>query len=156
MSWCLLDQSHQQFLILGESQNGVRAIKLAAQLNLSVIPMDVHLRQLAGIGTTEPILPVNLEAKVLILIIFGVEQYIYRAVSEGASGFRLKSSEPEELLGAVLAVAEGAAPLSPRVARLVLTEAAAKGHMTAIMLKLGARNRVDAALTAYRAEIVSP
>jgi DNA-binding NarL/FixJ family response regulator len=28
--------------------------------------------------------------------------------------------------------------------------------MTAIMLKLGARNRVDAALTAYRAEIVSP
>lgn len=145
----------------------------------------------------------NLETKVLILIIFGVEQYIYRAMSRGASGFRLKSSEPEELLGAVHAVAEDAAALSPRIARrvidklrgidtaslnqaqglvqsvtarerevlalvgasltnaeiaarLVLTKATVKGHMTAIMLKLGARNRVDAALTAYRAGIVSP
>ncbi|MGP9651320.1 response regulator [Glutamicibacter sp. AOP38-B1-38] len=189
--------------IIGEAENGVRAIELAERLAPSVILMDIRMPQLDGLGAMEAILGQAPEAKVLILTTFGEEDYIDRAMSGGACGFLLKSSGPEELLGAVHAVAEGAAALSPRIARrvidkvrgidtaslararslvqaltvrerevlalvgasltnaeiaarLVLTEATVKGHMTAILLKLGARNRVDAALIAYRAGLVHP
>lgn len=194
--------SDPKISIIGEAENGVRAIELAQRLAPSVILMDIRMPQLDGLGSMESILQVNPEAKVLILTTFGEEEYIDRAMSQGAAGFMLKSSGPVELLGAVHAVAEGAAALSPRIARrvidkvrgidtnamnrprslthgltsrerevlalvgasltnaeiaarLVLTEATVKGHMTSIMLKLGARNRVDAALIAYRAGIVS-
>lgn len=189
--------------IIGEAENGVRAIELAERLAPSVILMDIRMPQLDGLGAMEAILAHAPEAKVLILTTFGEEDYIDRAMSGGACGFMLKSSGPEELLGAIHAVAEGAAALSPRIARrvidkvrgidtaslararslvqgltvrerevlalvgasltnaeiaarLVLTEATVKGHMTAILLKLGARNRVDAALIAYRAGVVHP
>ncbi|PQZ99165.1 DNA-binding response regulator [Arthrobacter sp. MYb229] len=189
--------------IIGEAENGARAIELAERLAPSVILMDIRMPQLDGLGALEAILAQAPEAKVLILTTFGEEDYIDRAMSGGACGFMLKSSGPEELLGAIHAVAEGAAALSPRIARrvidkvrgidtaslarartlvqgltvrerevlalvgssltnaeiaarLVLTEATVKGHMTAILLKLGARNRVDAALIAYRAGVVHP
>lgn len=194
--------SDQQISIIGEADNGVRAIELAKRLNPAVIVMDIRMPQLDGLGAMEGILQGNPEAKVLILTTFGEEEYIDRAMTGGAAGFMLKSSGPDELLGAVHAVAEGAAALSPRIARrvidkvrginaashsqakelvheltpreqqvlalvgasltnaeiaiqLVLSEATVKGHMTAVLLKLGARNRVDAALIAYRAGIVS-
>lgn len=194
--------SDQQISIIDEAENGVRAIELAKRLNPAVILMDIRMPQLDGLGAMEGILQGNPEAKVLILTTFGEEEYIDRAMTGGASGFMLKSSGPDELLGAVHAVAEGAAALSPRIARRVidkvrgintashsqakglvqeltpreqqvlalvgasltnaeiavrlgLTEATVKGHMTAVLLKLGARNRVDAALIAYRAGIVS-
>ncbi|MFJ5108298.1 MULTISPECIES: response regulator [unclassified Glutamicibacter] len=190
-------------LIAGEAENGVRAIELAARLDPSVILMDIRMPQLDGLGAMEAILGQAPETKVLVLTTFGEEEYIDRAISGGACGFMLKSSGPEELLGAIHAVAEGAAALSPRIARrvidkvrgidtaaqsrarslvhgltvrerevlalvgqslsnaeiaarLVLTEATVKGHMTAILLKLGARNRVEAALIAYQGGIVTP
>ncbi|PRB72775.1 DNA-binding response regulator [Arthrobacter sp. MYb213] len=194
--------SDQQISIIGEAENGVRALELVERLNPVVILMDIRMPQLDGLGAMEAILQVNPEAKVLILTTFGEEDYIDRAMTGGAAGFMLKSSGPEELLGAVHAVAEGAAALSPRIARrvidkvrsidsaslaaakelvqgltpreqevlslvgasftnaeiaarLVLTEATVKGHMTAVLLKLKARNRVDAALIAYKAGIVT-
>lgn len=187
--------------IAAEAENGLRAVELARRLEPAVILMDIRMPQLDGLGAMEQILDRDPQAKVLILTTFGEEEYIDRAMSGGAAGFMLKSSGPEELINAVLAVAEGAAALSPRIAkrvidkvrgidtaslsaaqsairgltarerevlglvgasltnaeiaaRLFLTEATVKGHMTSIMLKVGARNRVDAALIAYRAGIV--
>jgi Response regulator containing a CheY-like receiver domain and an HTH DNA-binding domain len=194
--------SDQRLSIIAEAENGVRAIELAKRMNPAVILMDIRMPQLDGLSAMEAILQGNPVAKVLILTTFGEEEYIDRAMTGGAAGFMLKSSGPEELLSAVHAVAEGAAVLSPRIARrvidkvrgintaslsrakelvqeltpreqevlalvgasltnaeiavrLLLTEATVKGHMTAVLLKLGARNRVDAALIAYRAGIVN-
>lgn len=188
--------------ILGEADNGVRAIELAARLQPQVIMMDIRMPQLDGLGAMQRVLAEDPDAKVLILTTFGEEEYIDRAMAGGASGFMLKSSGPEELIGAVHSVADGAAALSPRIAKrlvdkirsldhgrrteaasmiaeltprerdvlslvgagdsnaeiaeeLVLTAATVKGHMTSIMLKLGVRNRVEAALIAYQSGIVS-
>ena len=188
--------------ILGEADNGVRAIELAARLQPQVIMMDIRMPQLDGLGAMQRVLAENPDAKVLILTTFGEEEYIDRAMAGGASGFMLKSSGPEELIGAVHSVADGAAALSPRIAKrlvdkfrsldhgrrteaasmiaeltprerdvlslvgagdsnaeiaeeLVLTAATVKGHMTSIMLKLGVRNRVEAALIAYQSGMVS-
>ena len=195
--------SDQRIAIIGEAENGHRAIELSQRLEPQVILMDIRMPQLDGLSAMEAILEQDPEARVLILTTFGEEDYIDRAMSGGAAGFLLKSSGPQELVGGVLAVAEGAAALSPRIAkrvidklrgidtsaasraqtrisslssreqdvlalvgaglsnaeiagRLFLTEATVKGHMTSIMLKIGARNRVEAALVAYQGGIVSP
>lgn len=195
--------SDQRITIIGEAENGHRAIELSQRLEPHVILMDIRMPQLDGLSAMEAILEQDPEARVLILTTFGEEDYIDHAMSGGAAGFLLKSSGPEELVGGVLAVAAGAAALSPRIAkrvidklrgidtsaasraqsrisylssrehdvmalvgaglsnaeiasRLFLTEATVKGHMTSIMLKVGARNRVEAALIAYQAGIVSP
>ena len=63
-----------------------------------------------------------LDTRVIILTMFGLDEYIYESLRAGASGFLLKDAPPEELLAAVEVVARGDALLSPAVTRQVIEE----------------------------------
>lgn len=114
--------------ILGEAENGLRAIELASRLQPEVIMMDIRMPQLDGLGAMERILAESATAKVLILTTFGEEEYIDGAMSVGAAGFMLKSSDPEELIRGVYSVADGAAALSPRIAKRLVDKFRSVDH----------------------------
>jgi len=59
-------------------------------------------------------------AGVLVLTTFGEDAHVTRALGEGASGFVLKTGDPQEIIAGVRAVAAGAAYLSPLITRRVL------------------------------------
>jgi DNA-binding NarL/FixJ family response regulator len=66
------------------------------------------------------------DVRVVMLTTFDLDEYIFEAVREGASGFLVKDTEPVELLRAVRVVASGEALLSPRVTRQLIGEFATR------------------------------
>ncbi len=88
--------------------------------------MDVQMPVMDGIDATRQVVAEDL-AKVLILTTFDRDDYVFDALSAGASGFLLKNAEPDQLVDAVRAVGHGHALLAPEVTRRVI-ERMARGR----------------------------
>jgi RNA polymerase sigma factor (sigma-70 family) len=85
-----------------------------------VVLMDVRMPDLDGISATREVLAAFPEVKVVILTTFEQDDYIFGALSAGASGFLLKRTAPEDLLAAIHTIAAGDSLLSPSVTSRVI------------------------------------
>ncbi len=114
--------------VLGEAGNGAEAVALVREHHPDVVLMDIRMPVLDGIEATRAITtdPDTAGARVLILTTFDLDDYVYRALRAGASGFLLKDTAPEELLSAIRTLAAGDALLSPGITRRLIREFAAR------------------------------
>jgi DNA-binding NarL/FixJ family response regulator len=87
-----------------------------------VVLMDIGLEGMSGLEATSLLVEKYPKVKVLILTIFEEEEKILKAIENGASGYILKNSRPEELVSQIKAVHAGGAPVSPSVAKVLLKE----------------------------------
>ena len=164
--------------------------------------MDIRMPRMDGLAAAAEIRRVAPGTAVVMLTTFGEDEYVSRALGDGASGFLLKAGDPRELITGVHAVADGGAFLSPKVARMViaqfgggrvarrtaaearvaeltererdvlaligaglsnadiaarlfLVEGTVKSYVSAILGRLGMRNRVQAAILAYEAGLAT-
>jgi DNA-binding NarL/FixJ family response regulator len=108
--------------VVAEAQNGLEAVEKAARFNPTVVLMDIRMPELDGLEATRRILAADPAARVLILTTFDLDEYIYEALSAGASGFVLKDDPPEQLIAAIRTVAAGEALLSPAVTKRVISQ----------------------------------
>ncbi len=106
--------------VVGEAGDGRAAIQQARALRPDVVLMDVRMPDLDGIAATGEVLAASPEVKVAILTTFEQDDYIFGALSAGASGFLLKRTKPEELIAAIHTLAAGDSLLSPSVTRRVI------------------------------------
>jgi DNA-binding NarL/FixJ family response regulator len=106
--------------VVGEAADGRAAIEQVRALDPQLVLMDVRMPSLDGIGATRELLAVSPTVKVVILTTFEQDDYIFGALSAGASGFLLKRTDPETLLAAIQTVAAGDSLLSPSVTRTVI------------------------------------
>jgi RNA polymerase sigma factor (sigma-70 family) len=106
--------------VVGEAVDGRDAVGRVGRLRPDVVLMDVRMPRLDGIAATRAIADAAPAARVLILTTFEEDDYIFGALSAGASGFLLKRSRPEELIAAIHTVAAGEALLAPSVTRRVV------------------------------------
>lgn len=93
--------------LLGEAANGQEAVDLAKRLQPDVVLMDLLMPEKDGPQATREILAENPKIRVLVLSSLGEDSQILRAIKNGASGYILKETQPEELLQAVRQVFEG-------------------------------------------------
>jgi DNA-binding NarL/FixJ family response regulator len=100
--------------IVGQAADGAQAVDLLRTTPADVVLMDVQMPVLDGIAATERIVAAG-GAKVIILTTFDREDYLFAALRAGASGFLLKNADPDDLVAAIRAVADGHALLSPEV-----------------------------------------
>ncbi|MFF4898297.1 response regulator [Streptomyces sp. NPDC001068] len=114
--------------VAGECGDGQAAVDLAGRLCPDVVVMDVRMpvldgieatRRLAGAGVPHPV-------KVLVVTTFNLDEYVYKALRAGASGFLLKDAPPDRLLHGIRTVATGAALLDPDVTRRLVGRYAAR------------------------------
>lgn len=114
--------------VVGEADNGLRAIELVPELAPDVILMDIRMPEVDGLEATRRILAEGGDdgPRVLVLTTFDADEYVYEALRVGASGFLLKDTDPEQLLEGVRVVASGEALLSPSVTRRLIREFAAR------------------------------
>ena len=109
--------------VVGEAEDGRRAVAMAQELKPQVVLMDIHMPGLNGTEATRQIKEQNPEIKVLVLSMYAQKQYVMAVLKAGASGFLQKNCSLKELLEAVVQVAGGKSYLSPEVAGLVIDQA---------------------------------
>ncbi|MFJ8016989.1 response regulator [Streptomyces sp. NPDC096339] len=186
--------------VVAEAGDGNEALALTRRHRPDVVLLDIQMPGLDGLTAVARLRREPVTVGVIMLTTFGQDEYITRALEEGADGFLLKADDPRELLNGVRAVGAGGAYLSPRVAarviaglrahrtahphrsldrltarerevlaglasglsnaeiasRLHLVEGTVKAHVSAVLTKLGARNRVEAAVAAHEAGLTLP
>jgi DNA-binding NarL/FixJ family response regulator len=108
--------------VVAEASDGLEAVEKAARFDPTVVLMDIRMPELDGIEATRRILAADSGARILVLTTFDLDEYVYGALSAGASGFVLKDDPPEQLISAIRTVAAGEALLSPAVTRRVIRE----------------------------------
>jgi DNA-binding NarL/FixJ family response regulator len=106
--------------VVGEAGDGRDALYRTRLLQPDVVLMDVRMPDLDGISATQKVLADLPEVKVVILTTFEQDDYIFGALSAGASGFLLKRTAPEELVAAIHTIAAGDSLLSPSVTSRVI------------------------------------
>ncbi|WP_328562679.1 response regulator transcription factor [Streptomyces coelicoflavus] len=106
--------------VVAEASDGREAVELVLRHRPDVALLDVQMPHLDGLDASSAILRSGTGTAVIIFTTFGNDEYISRALGEGASGFLLKSGDPRDLIAGVRAVADGAAYLSPQAAHHVI------------------------------------
>jgi DNA-binding NarL/FixJ family response regulator len=108
--------------VVGEAADGKAALAEARRLDPDVVLMDVRMPELDGIEATARLAQSGLRARVLVLTTFDLDEYVYRALRSGASGFLLKDATREQLVGAVRTIAAGDALLAPSITRRLIED----------------------------------
>ncbi len=106
--------------VVAEAANGYEAGERIRLIQPDVVLMDVRMPNMDGIAATRKITSAVPHTKVLILTTFEDDEYVFGALSAGASGFLLKRTQPEQLIAAIHTVAAGDSLLSPSVTRTVI------------------------------------
>jgi DNA-binding NarL/FixJ family response regulator len=106
--------------VVGEAGDGHAAVRMVADLAPDVVLMDVRMPGLDGIDATRQITSDGGRTRVVMLTTFDMDEYVYEALSAGASGFLLKDVQPELLVAGIHAVHEGESLLAPAVTRRMI------------------------------------
>jgi DNA-binding NarL/FixJ family response regulator len=108
--------------VVGEAADGVEAVAATRRLQPEVVLMDIRMPNLDGLQATKQLLAAGSASRVVILTTFDLDEYVYQALTAGASGFLLKNAPPEQLISAVRVVAAGDALLAPSITRRVIQQ----------------------------------
>ncbi|RYU15661.1 response regulator transcription factor [Nocardioides iriomotensis] len=144
----LIFEAERDLTVVGQAGTGREALDVVAETDPDVVIMDVRMPDMDGVEATGRLVG-DRDAKtdgadgahgaggadgrprVLVLTTFEDQDYLYRALRAGASGFLLKRAKPEELVHGVRVVASGTSLVLPDLTRRLIADhqpaAAARG-----------------------------
>ena len=105
--------------VVGEAENGLRGVELAAELVPDVILMDIFMPQLDGIGAIARIKAAQPGVQIVALTSFIEEEKVLAALESGASGFILKDADADDVAAAIRAAHNDEVHLDPAAARIL-------------------------------------
>jgi DNA-binding NarL/FixJ family response regulator len=103
--------------VVAEAADGKEAIAATLSHRPDVVLMDIRMPEMDGLEATRRILAARADVRIIMLTTFDLDQYVYAALTAGASGFLLKDVSPEHLIAAVRLVRRGDALLAPSITR---------------------------------------
>jgi DNA-binding NarL/FixJ family response regulator len=108
--------------LVGQAGDGREGIALLRRTRPDVVLCDIRMPVLDGLGLLAGVVadPELSDVRVVMLTTFELDEYVFEALRQGASGFLLKDAEPARLLDAIRAVAAGGSLLAPSVTRRVI------------------------------------
>jgi DNA-binding NarL/FixJ family response regulator len=110
--------------VVGEAHDGAAGVEAVMRCRPDVVLMDLRMPGVDGLTAIERITQLADPPVVVVLTTFDADQYVLRALRAGASGFLVKSTPPEDLIGLVQVAAEGHTVLSPAAARRLIAASA--------------------------------
>ncbi len=108
--------------VIGEASEGDEAIQKAKELNPDVVLMDLSMPHgKDGLTATQELHELMPDIAILILTMHDDEEYLFRAIQSGASGYILKNAPHEDLLEAIESVSTGNAYLTPSATKVLMS-----------------------------------
>jgi DNA-binding NarL/FixJ family response regulator len=101
--------------IVGEAGDGAEGLTLVERTSPDVVLMDIRMPRMDGLEATSRLARLANRPAVIVLTTFDADEYVVRALRDGATGFLLKDTPPAMIVDAVQRVAEGEPMLSPSV-----------------------------------------
>ncbi len=119
-----------RMLLDGEADIDVTACHTSAEEALTranwnqtdVLLADIDLPQMSGIELIRRVHPLNPDMSILVYTVHEDRASVLEAIRAGACGYLIKGSTPRELIAALREIHAGGAPMSPKIARSVLSE----------------------------------
>jgi DNA-binding NarL/FixJ family response regulator len=108
--------------VIGEVENGRKAVQLVQELLIDIIVMDIAMPDLNGIEATRQIVARAPSIKVIALSMHSDKRFVVEMLKAGASGFLLKDCAFEELIYAINAVRANRTYLSPKIADMMIKD----------------------------------
>jgi DNA-binding NarL/FixJ family response regulator len=108
--------------VVGEAENGRRAIELVDELEPDVVVMDIGMPELNGIEATRRVVLDHPQTKVIALSMHSDRRFMAEILKAGSAGYLLKDGAYEELAGAIRTVVANKMYLSPRIADVVVED----------------------------------
>ena len=127
----MLLENERDIEIVGEAASASEAIEAASLLKPDMILMDIGLPDLSGIDAAREIKKRLPDVAIVALTIHEDEEYFFKMLEAGATGYVPKRAAPDELLTAIRAAAAGQVYLYPSLAKLLVRDFLNGGHATA-------------------------
>jgi DNA-binding NarL/FixJ family response regulator len=110
--------------VVAEAADGAQAVAEVFKHRPDVVLMDIRMPEMDGLEATRRILASQAGAccRIIMLTTFDLDQYVYTALTVGASGFLLKDVSPEQLVAAVRLIRSGDALLAPSITRRLIKQ----------------------------------
>ena len=108
------------FRLAGEWGDAESALDLLPEKQPNVVLMDINLPGISGVEAVKRLKPLLPNTQFLMLTVYEDADHIYNALAAGATGYLLKQTGREELLGAVDDVHRGGSPMTSNIARKVV------------------------------------
>lgn len=107
--------------LAGEAENGKDLLEKLKEDFCDVILMDIRMPMMDGVEATKQVKNKFPEVKVLILTTFEDEEYIFKALKNGADGYLLKDADPDEIIHGIKSIVQGGMLLHPRITAAVVS-----------------------------------
>jgi DNA-binding NarL/FixJ family response regulator len=106
-------ESADNLTVIGQAYDGAEAVESVIRNRPDVVLMDLHMPGVDGLTALAQIVGLSDAPKVVVLTTFDLDHYVLRAMRDGAAGFLLKDTSPDDLTALIRVVADGHTVLSP-------------------------------------------
>lgn len=114
-------ESDARFNLLRCFNNAEDALIELPELEPAVVLTDINLPGKTGIDCVHEIKAVFPEMQFIMFTIYEDNDQVFEALKAGASGYILKNTAPEKIIESLIELHEGGSPMSPKIARKVLS-----------------------------------
>ncbi|MCZ7567725.1 MAG: response regulator transcription factor [Ardenticatenaceae bacterium] len=119
---CLLLEAEPDIEVVGQASDGLEAYEKARELKPDVVLMDITMPRMSGLAATRQLRATLPETQVLVLTMHEGDEFFFRVLQAGASGYVLKGASSDELLSGIRAVYQGGVYLYPTMARKLMSD----------------------------------
>lgn len=119
-SFTLIVNSSQKFMVVSAYGNGEDALASIHRDKPEIVLMDIELPGMNGIACSKQIKDKYPHIDVVMVTVYEDSELVFEALKAGASGYITKSANYLELLTALEEIIKGGAPMSSRIARMVI------------------------------------
>jgi len=116
----LILDAHGDLELAGEAADGEQTVAVVARERPDVVLLDIRMPRMDGLAAAHAILARPDPPRVIMLTTFDLDEYVYDAISAGASGFLLKDASPERLVSAIRHAVTGDTLLAPAITRRLI------------------------------------
>lgn len=118
----------QDIQVVAESGSYTEVKESLRRHECDVLVLDLNLPGRSGMDVLASLVEANSPVKVLVVSMFAEDQYALRCLRGGAQGFLNKAGDPEELVAAVRAIAQGKKYVTPTVSEMLVAQLAKPAH----------------------------